>query len=526
VKFRVIIFIILLSSYTSYSQITPDRLRNFIFNGQSTPGSIPPYPAEVITFYEKLGFKTAWIQQENIEDRNFLLTVLKQSANWGLQDEYYASDFLEEFCNGHLLLRNADDSMQREIRITGIAIHFYRSIAFGNIMPQLRYDGLDYQPACYDIPVLLANAIKTKSIQLLKEQLTPPLVEVNTLENKIKQLNARMSEGDFKEVVIASNKVNSNNTALVLKLYQLAILDSVSTHLPETSLKKAIREAQRQFNLLSDGMLSSTILEQLNVPLYKRLQQLSLSINYYRWLYCLIQGRTVIVVNIPAAYMNVYRDNRSILEMRMVLGKTSTPTPTLASRINKVILYPYWHVPFSIVAKELLPLIKANPAFIHVGNFQVLNSAGKIMNPYNIKWQALNVKNFPYTIRQSTGCDNALGLLKLEFYSPFGVYLHDTPFKSAFMLNKRYFSHGCLRMENPMELGRLVLKAHHLAIDTLEQKGCLINHSPIVVPADDPMPVIVWYNPAECDSTGRVRFYEDIYRKFHWEEKSAKKLVE
>ncbi|WP_157576829.1 L,D-transpeptidase family protein [Asinibacterium sp. OR53] len=522
-KFRLTICIILLLSYTSYSQITPDRLRNFVSNGKNTPGSITPYPVEIITFYEKLGFKTAWIQQENKENLIFLLTVLKQSANWGLLDEDYATGFLEEFCNGHLSLQNADDSMKREIRISGIAIHFYRSIAFGNIIPQLGYDGLEYEPACYDIPVLLANAIETKSMPLLKEQLNPPLIEVNTLENKIKQLNARMSESDFKEVVIVSNKVNSSNTALILKLYQLAILDSVNIHLSDNSLKKAIREAQRQFNLMSDGVLRSTILEQLNVSLYKRLQQLSLSVNYYRWLYCLIRDQTVIVVNIPAAYMNVYRGNRSILEMRMVLGKVSTPTPTLASRISKVILYPYWHVPFSIVAKELLPLIKANPAFVGAGNFQILNSAGKIINPYNIKWQDLSIKHFPYTIRQSTGCDNALGLLKLDFYSPFGVYLHDTPFKNAFMLNKRYFSHGCLRMESPMKLGHLVLEAHPLAIDTLEQKGCLKNRSPITVSADNPMPVIVWYNPAGCDSTGRVLFYEDIYGKFHLKEgKSAK----
>ena len=138
------------------------------------------------------------------------------------------------------------------------------------------------------------------------------------------------------------------------------------------------------------------------------------------------------------------------------------------------------------------------------------------MDPYAINWSVLSAKYFPYVIRQSTGCDNSLGLLKLDFYSPYGVYLHDTPAKSLFMLNKRYFSHGCMRLEEPMKLGHLVLKNNPVAIDTLEQKGCLRNQAPIHVAADLKMPVVVWYNPAGIDSTGRIIYYEDVYKKLHW----------
>jgi murein L,D-transpeptidase YcbB/YkuD len=174
-------------------------------------------------------------------------------------------------------------------------------------------------------------------------------------------------------------------------------------------------------------------------------------------------------------------------------------------------------VPNSIATKELLPLIKRNPGYINTGNYQVLNNSGRIVNPYSINWHALSRSYFPYTIRQSTGCDNSLGLLKLNFYNPFGVYLHDTPSKSLFALKKRFFSHGCMRMEKPMEIGHLVLKDNFIAIDTLEQKGCLINQSPITVNADVHMPVIVWYNPVSVDiATGRVIFYEDVYNKFDW----------
>jgi murein L,D-transpeptidase YcbB/YkuD len=222
------------------------------------------------------------------------------------------------------------------------------------------------------------------------------------------------------------------------------------------------------------------------------------------------------VVNIPAAYLKVYDNDSVTLEMRMVVGKKSTPTPTLTSRVSDVVLYPYWHVPNSIAVKELLPIIKRDRGYINTGNYQVLDKSGNIVDPYSINWRALSQNYFPYLLRQSTGCDNSLGLLKLNFYSPCGVYLHDTPFKNAFGLNKRYFSHGCLRMEKPMEMGHMVLKNNPIAIDSLEQKGCLRNQAPVVVRADVHMPVIVWYNPAGIDSAGHLLFYEDVYEKFKW----------
>ena len=144
----------------------------------------------------------------------------------------------------------------------------------------------------------------------------------------------------------------------------------------------------------------------------------------------------------------------------------------------------------------------------------MIDAKGKLVDPKDVNWSALSAHNFPYTIRQSTGCDNSLGLLKLNFYNPFSVYLHDTPFKSLFMLNKRFYSHGCMRLEKPKELGYLLLKDNAIALDTLEEKGCLRNQSPIVVPVDEQLPVIVWYNPVGLDSAGSLVFYEDIYRKF------------
>jgi murein L,D-transpeptidase YcbB/YkuD len=279
-------------------------------------------------------------------------------------------------------------------------------------------------------------------------------------------------------------------------------------------VRKAVKKAQAKFDLLNDGVLRSTALEQLNMPLQARMDRLVISVNYYRWIRALVQSRPVILVNIPAAYLKVYKGNSVLLEMRMVVGKPSTPTPTLTSTVTEVILYPYWVVPHSIIANEMLPTLRSNPGYIDAGNYQVLDRRGKIVDHRKINWSAVSASNFPYIIRQSTGCDNALGLLKLNFYNPFTVYLHDTPSKSLFMTKRRYYSHGCMRMEKPMELGHMVLGNNQVAIDTLEDKGCLRNQSPVYVPAEHKMPVIVWYNPVDIDPRGQVVFYEDVYKRF------------
>jgi murein L,D-transpeptidase YcbB/YkuD len=136
------------------------------------------------------------------------------------------------------------------------------------------------------------------------------------------------------------------------------------------------------------------------------------------------------------------------------------------------------------------------------------------VNASSIKWSSLSRNYFPYVLRQSTGCDNSLGLIKLNFYNPFIVYLHDTPAKSLFDLNERYFSHGCMRLQKAEEVGHYVLKNNAIAIDTLTEKGCLKNQSPITVAATEAIPIFMLYQTAWIDSAGTVKFYKDIYDKF------------
>lgn len=470
--------------------------------------------AAIREFYRTMEYRAAWTGNEGRAHLPYLLTLLKQAADQGLEEKDYQYDFIRSFRDSILNLQYNVDWIMHEFRLADAALHYFRDIAFGNTVPAFGYAGLNYKPECISVPWQLARHIHYNSLEKLSQVLEPPIPEIKVIRSGILRLRKVLSDTAFREEKIVSLKSNAANKPLLKKLYYLGIHDSLDGKFTDKMVVAKVREVQKLFDLLDDGVIRSTLLKELNISIPARLKQLNLSLNYYRWLYCLSRKESVVVVNIPAAYLKVYSEGKPELEMRMIVGKPSTPTPTLTSRITQVILYPYWMVPYKIATKELLPSIKRNPGYIDAHSYQVLNQQGKVVNPYSINWHALSTSYFPYVIRQSTGCDNALGLLKLNFYNPYSVYLHDTPSKSLFMLNKRYFSHGCMRMEKPLDLGHMVMRNNEVAIDTLTEKGCLHNQSPLTVHAEVHMPVVVWYNPAGVNPAGKLVYFGDAYRKF------------
>jgi murein L,D-transpeptidase YcbB/YkuD len=497
--------------YLGQAQFNAAGLAQALQNDARLKSYAVQFPAAVKATYSVLQYRPSWVgHAARIKE---LLQQLQGSGSYGLNEKDYQYNFIQALQKNNPTFNISSDSLETELRLMDAALHFYHDLANGNAAPSLAYNGLKYTPSCQDISSALANAIQQNrlaALPALLEQRSPEYVSLKTL---IGQYHTTLSDSSFREIKISSKVQSSANTALLTKLYQLGIIKSNNEKISDSILKLKIKEVQQLFHLTVDGKLGPATLAALNVPLQTRLRELQTAINTTRWLYCIRQSPHVVIVNIPSATLWVYEKGKVILESRIIVGKPSTPTPTLSSKITEVILYPYWMVPYSIATKELLPAIQKNPGYINANNYQVLDRQGRIMNPYHINWQELNRSDFPYTIRQSTGCDNALGLIKMNFENPFSVYLHDTPGKKLFETNRRYYSHGCMRVEKAMDLGHLVLKNNKIAIDTLTPKGCLRNQSPIVVPADEIIPVFVLYQTAWFDAAGLAGFHEDIYRK-------------
>ena len=511
-KIIVVFFIILLSAQLK-AQLSPDKLKLF-FSSSSLSSNGLQYGKQVKEFYNAKGFFISWLTTEGRNNLALLSKYINHSSDVGLRQQDYQPELFKTYNNALFSAINEEDSLLAEIKFTDAAIHFLHDVLMGNQQERFSYDGLNYQPSCYDIPEILNQYLMSGKFSSLLNELESTDAAYLLVKSKIFFFRQIISTDNFKDAVITSPKVNNTNRSLIIRLCQLGFIASDTAMLNEAVLKTTIKEIQTLFGLLSDGVLRSTTLKAFNVPLAARVAELEYTLNTLRWLNCIKQSNHIIVVNIPSATLLLYEHGKIVLESRVIVGKKSTPTPSLCSKITEVILYPYWTVPNKIATQELLPVIKLNYTYLQANNFQVLNKQGKVMNPANIDWHVLSRNNFPYTIRQSTGCDNSLGLIKLNFYNPFSVYLHDTPGKFLFSLNKRYFSHGCMRLQKAMEVAHYILRNNSIAIDTLEEKGCLKNQAPVTVSATETIPVFVLYHTAWIDSAASLSFHEDVYNKF------------
>ncbi|MGH2566409.1 MAG: L,D-transpeptidase family protein, partial [Ginsengibacter sp.] len=216
-----------------------------------------------------------------------------------------------------------------------------------------------------------------------------------------------------------------------------------------------------------------------------------------------------IVVNIASATLRYYESDSIKLRMKVVVGKPSTRTPRFAAHCNQVVFYPYWNVPASIALNELLPEFKRNPGDVDALNMQVLDLKGNIIDYHKLNWKNYSKAYFPFRIRQSTGCDNSLGVVKFNLTSPFSVYLHDTNNKTAFLSGLRYYSHGCIRIEEPIELANYLLPGK---VDSKFLEACLKDQKPVMLDLPEPVPVFVIYQTVEVNLKNQMKYYKDIYR--------------
>ena len=232
----------------------------------------------------------------------------------------------------------------------------------------------------------------------------------------------------------------------------------------------------------------------------------------YAWLDALRKDRKVILVNIPSAMMRVYSGGDQTLQMKVIVGKKSNQTRTLLSKVDQLTINPYWFITRRMATVELLPKIQKNHQFLDDNQIQVLNNKYRVVDAHSINWSHLNKDNFPYILRQNSGENNALGALKFHFNNPFSLYLHDTDSKKLFAAPERFFSHGCIRLEKPKDLARLLLAGNHIALDTVKFNHHIKNPKPLALKAKEEYILVIWYSLVDFDEKGELVFFRDIYK--------------
>ncbi len=243
----------------------------------------------------------------------------------------------------------------------------------------------------------------------------------------------------------------------------------------------------------------------------KKKKWIANAIHEFRWLAQVKKNYPLVLINIPAAELTYYDKGNLTLQMKTVVGRPKKPSKTLSSKIKNMILFPLWNVPRNISIEELVPEIQKNIRYFYASHLEIFTNKGKKVDPEVVPWKRLNANYFPYEMVQRTGYWNTLGLLKFQFDNPFKMYLHDTSEKKLFAKSRRFYSHSCIRLEKPLELGKLLLNGNAIALDTLNPNTKQVDVPPIYLKVKRNIPIIIWYSTVDFTAEGKVRILEDVY---------------
>jgi L,D-transpeptidase YcbB len=280
----------------------------------------------------------------------------------------------------------------------------------------------------------------------------------------------------------------------------------------DSTLVDGLRAFQRRHGLEPSGVADSVTIAALNVPVQKRLEQIRVNLERWRWMPHDL-GRKHVMVNIPDFRVFVEEEGKSVLSMKVVLGLPEWQTPVFSTTMSHVLFNVHWIAPDDILSRELINYMKADSNYLRSNNMSLWRRKGDSLqqiDPRSIDIKAMDPKDIDFFLRQEAGPQNIMGQVKFLVPNPHSIYLHDTPYREDFPKNVRMFSHGCIRLEKPLDLAEYVLREFPTwsreRIDTVVarnvEQSLLLRH---------PIPVHVVYCTAWRNKDGVVNFRPDYY---------------
>lgn len=258
------------------------------------------------------------------------------------------------------------------------------------------------------------------------------------------------------------------------------------------ALVEAVKKVQHRFGFAQNGVVDARLIKALNLPVGQRIQQLLANLERLQNEVPVMEG-TRLVVNIPEYKLFVYEGGQLQFAMDIVVGAEANQTALFTDEITHIVFSPYWNVPASIVANEILPAMISDPGYLRKNGYEETGYADGLP-----------------VIRQKPGPKNSLGGVKFIFPNEHNIYLHDTPVKGLFKLPKRAFSHGCIRLSEPAKLAGYLLR-NTPGWTTAKIKKAMSAGKEQWVQLPVPVAVSLSYHTAWVDEEGLLHLREDIY---------------
>lgn len=489
---------------------------------------------DLASLYKLANYQLLWLSSKSTaKTAQDALSLLAQAASHGLNPQNYDLETLQQKYPATFSLSESDYS-QLAIYDTALSIallRFAHDLHYGRVNPH----GINFKlqlrdKKSTDLPALILDSIKLNTLPQLPLLVEPKLQQYQKLKAALSAYRVIAEKSvPFNFDLKHKLKTGANHPQLGelarflanmgdLSADKAAIIMSNEAKLPryEGDSVAAVKQFQRRHGISADGTIGFDTVAAFNEPVSQRITQIELAMERLRWLPELKNVGRSIIVNIPAyqlwALDGLDQVAPEITTMRVVVGKAlKNQTPVLMATMSFIEFMPYWNVPPNILKEEIIPKLLKKPGFLASQNMEIVGGYSPSAKPIAVSPESIEkLKRGVYRVRQRPGNKNSLGKVKFIFPNKDDVYLHDTPAGALFSRNRRDFSHGCVRVQNPKALAEFALKNQgKWNADTI--KKAMQSKSNLRVDLKQPIPVLFFYTTTFVDQDNNLNFYSDIY---------------
>jgi murein L,D-transpeptidase YcbB/YkuD len=408
-----------------------------------------------------------------------------------------------------------DSALRRPLRVVAVAtlalagFVAYASAAAQDPIQEVLQNGAEWSDG-FDAASVGAADVRT-SVPTLSPSILAPM------QAAIAQYAQIASQGGWPQVPSdKSLKIGMRDPAVRILRQRLAITSDLppeasatQSDVFDTYVDAAVRRFQARHGIQPDGVVGAGTFTALNIPVSSRLTQLANNLTRLKAFLSKPLPPRYVMVNIPAASVEAVENGTVVQRHTAVVGKVDRPSPIVNSKITEINFHPYWTVPASIIRRDLIPLMQKDPTYLATWKIRIFDKKGQEVQPTEIDWSSDQATK-GYMFKQDPGDQNSLGIVKINFPSPEGVYMHDTPHKGTFNDDFRFDSSGCVRIQNVRELVTWILRdTPGQTPDAIEEE--FRNGQRLDVKVGNPVPLHWVYITAWATTEGIVNFRSDIY---------------
>ncbi len=469
----------------------------------------------ISTIYKEAGYAPLW---QNTRNRQELETIIGNAFFDGLNPKDYHQEVITNYNSLANVYKKRKPShvAMADVLMTDAILSYAHHLTHGKVNQHELSINWDYslRPTVANKRFDLSHALKTNQLQAGIDSIRSHL----TIYAKFKQLLAQYDSiqkagGSIPLIKYPGQSLQKGDTLAEVTILKQRLIASAyhidsSNNVFDDELEAALMDFQSLNGMPPDGIAGRKTYKALNISLQERIDILRANLERVRWINNEYPYE-FILINIASYQLQLIKDNEVTFQCRVVVGKEHNPTPVFSSYIRYIVFNPNWHVPYSIASKEILPKLKTDSFYLQNRNM-ILMQGSAVINPSKVDFSQFTSSNFPYSIIQEPGPANALGKVKFILPNTYSVYLHDTPSKSLFKRIDRAFSHGCIRLEKPLQLAELLLKEQGYDQDAIED--IVESKNPLTIVLSKGMPTMIIYMTCNEDlENGKAIFYNDIY---------------